>query len=280
VSGECGLAESSFSRLCYPLLATLDIEMARHKDFLVQLENFHQESYALSQYLYSYLAVQYAASKSNKLLNRLNLTPQFWSAHAAASQTAAYICLGRIFETKDKDSKYNIGALLNSFEANLHLFDKQALAERKRNGKNQDPPWLAEFLSSAHYPTIKDVDRLRRKVQNYRAIYERAVRPARCKYIAHREKQEYPEVQELFASGEISELSRLATFLNAFYNALWEQYHNGRKPTLRRTHYSVKAIYDTNQQTSSPHGSIVADTKKLMLFLENATSSFIILPDG
>ncbi len=34
--------------------------MARHRDFIGQLENLHQESYALSLYLYSDLAMQNA----------------------------------------------------------------------------------------------------------------------------------------------------------------------------------------------------------------------------
>jgi len=44
--------------------------MARHRDFLAQLENFRHEAYAAAQYLYSDMAVQHAAWKSKKLLNR------------------------------------------------------------------------------------------------------------------------------------------------------------------------------------------------------------------
>ncbi len=71
----------------------LGVAMARHRDFLAQLENFRHEAYAAAQYLYSDMAVQHAASKSTKLLNRLNLTPRFWLAHSAASQSAAYLSL-------------------------------------------------------------------------------------------------------------------------------------------------------------------------------------------
>ena len=93
--------------------------ISRHKDFLVQLENFRHEAYVTAQYLYADMAVQHAASKSKKLLSRLNMSPRFWLAHAAASQEAAYIALGRVFDTK---SKYNVNALLDAFEANLSLF--------------------------------------------------------------------------------------------------------------------------------------------------------------
>jgi hypothetical protein len=116
-----------------------------------------------------------------------------------------------------------------------------------------------------------DVARLRKKVADYRAIYVRAIEPARHKYIAHRVKVEHDEVQALFAGGKVRELWRLVTFLYALYLALWEQYHNGRKPILRPTRYSVKTIFDAKEQGSAPHEAIVAETKKLMQFIETAT---------
>ena len=243
--------------------------MARHRDFLVQLNNFRHEAYVSAQYLYSDMAVQHAASKSDRLLNRLNMTPTFWLAHGAACQTAAYVCLGRVFDTK---SRFNVDELLNAFEANLDVFGRKALAERKRDGSPEEPEWLEGYLQRAHYPTQRDVARLRAKVAEYRALYDRAVKPARHKYIAHREKEEHLEVQTLFAGGRVKELWRLVTFLYSLYNALWEQYHNGRRPVLRPRRYSVKTIYDAKAQSSEPHEHIVAETKKLMEFIEQATT--------
>ena len=242
--------------------------ISRHKDFLVQLENFRHEAYVTAQYLYADMAVQHAASKSKKLLSRLNMSPRFWLAHAAASQEAAYIALGRVFDTK---SKYNVNALLDAFEANLSLFQRPALATRKRDGNTVDPSWLKEYLSNAHYPTVKDVIRIRARVADYRVIYERAVKPVRHKYIAHREKEEPSDVQALFASGKIRELWRMVTFLHVLNTALWEQYHNGRKPILRTTRFSVRTIYDAKSHSSAPHEAMIADTKRLMNFITTAT---------
>jgi hypothetical protein len=184
--------------------------MSRHRQFEVQLENLRHEAGVAARYIYADMAVQHAASKSPKLLNRLNRTPTFWIACGAAFQSAAYISLGRIF---DVTSKYNVGTLLDALEANLHIFQCEALAERKRDGKTVDPPWLAEYLTRAYYPTAKDVARLRKKVDAYRLVYERAVKPARNKYLAHREKQHHAEVSALFGGGTIKDLWRLTTFL-------------------------------------------------------------------
>jgi hypothetical protein len=243
--------------------------MPGHRDFLTQLENFRHEAYAAAQYLYSDMAVQHAASKSRRLLDRLNLTPSFWLTHSAGMQAAAYVTIGRVFDTT---SRYNINALLDSFEASLDQFSRTALAERKRDGRKTDPEWLAEYLNSAHYPDQRDVARMRAKVAEYRQVYDRAVKPARHKYIAHREKQAHSEVEALFAGGKVRELWRMVTFFYALYNALWEQYFNGRRPLLRPARYSVRAIYESaDRSRSGPHEIIVSETRKLMEFLEQAT---------
>lgn len=242
--------------------------MATKGSFVDQLENFRREAYVAAQYLYSEMAVNHAASKSPRLLGRLNQTPRFWLTHSAACQEAAYLALGRVFDTK---SDFNVNKLLDAFASSLTQFSRQALGNRKRDGKPTDPPWLADYLNGAHYPTTKDVARLRAKTAEYCAIYDRAVKPARHKYIAHREKVDQVDVQKLFGGGKVRELWRIVTFLYALYQALWEQYHNGRKPVLGRLRYSVKVIFDSKHQGSAPHEAIVAEAKQLMKFLETAT---------
>jgi len=242
--------------------------MTRHRNFEVQLENFRRESATAAQYIYAEMAIQHAASKSKKLLSRLNNTPTFWLSCSAALQSSAYISLGRIFDT---NSKYNVTALLDAMETNLDLFQREGLASRKRNGSEIDPPWLSEYLEGASYPTIKDVNRLRAMVEKYRVIYEQAVKPARNKYLAHREKEEHAEVKALFARGTVRDLWRLTTFLHQLYEVLWEQLHNGRRPVFRSLRHSVKSIYDASYHRTSPHEHMVSDVKKLMQFLETAT---------
>lgn len=246
----------------------LEAAMTRHRSFEIQLENFRRESATAAQYIYAEMAIQHAASKSKKVLNRLNDTPTFWLSCSAALQSSAYISLGRIFDT---NSKFNVAALLDAMEQNLELFQREGLASRKRNGSQIDPPWLPEYLEGAYYPTIKDINRLRAMSEKYRAIYERAIKPARNKYLAHREKEEHAEVKALFSRGTVRELWRLTIFLHQLYVVLWEQLHNGRRPVFRSLRHSVKSIYDASIQRTSPHERMVGDVKKLMHFLETAT---------
>ena len=218
--------------------------------------------------MYAEMAIQHAASKSKKLLNRLNNTPTFWLVCGASLQSSAYITIARIF---DKKSKYNIDKLLDSMEHNIHLFQRDALASRKREDRTDDPDWLEDLLKSAYYLKSNDIVRLRKMVNKNRDIYNRAIMLVRHNYLAHRGIVDQAEVQKLYASGKIRELWRLTTFLLQLHSVLWEQYHNGRKPAFRSVRHSVKSIYDAEQQRSVPHESIVSDVKKLMQFIEFAT---------
>jgi hypothetical protein len=245
----------------------LRVAMTQHRQFTVQLESFQNEAKNAACFVYGEMAVQHAASKSRKLLGRLNRTPTFWLVSAVAFQTAAYISFGRIF---DRSSRYNVDALLHAAEREIALFQRDALAERKRDGKPTDPPWLDDYLNKAFYPSLKDFQRLRRRVAQHRAVYERIIRPARNKYIAHRERHGHAEVQQLFGGGKLRELWRLTTFLLQLNEALWELLHNGRKPRLRPIRYSIRSIYDSKSSRSSAHEYIVQDVKNLMEVIGSA----------
>jgi hypothetical protein len=232
-----------------------------------QLSNLEHEANVIANYVYAEMAIQHAASKSKRLLNRLNSTATFWIACGAAFQSAAYIAIGRVF---DRKSPYNLEALMVAMEKNLSQFDRQALASRKREGRAEDPPWLQDYLNAAYYPKRSDVSRLRKYIAKYRTIYERAFMPVRHQYLAHRQAHGHENVQRLFAKGKVKEIWRLSTFLIRLHTALWELLHNGRKPALRPVRYSARRIYESESERTGPHEHMVRDTKKLMTFLETA----------
>ena len=238
--------------------------MAARQDFSSQLKAFRTDAETAAQYIYCEMAVQHAASQSEKLLYRLNLTPLFWNTHLAATQTAAYIALGRVFDTK---SDYNVDALLNSFEKNLDLFSRTALEKRKLGDQTERPDWLDKYLDAAHYPTVKDMIRLRKLVSRHKDFYARAVKPVRHKVLAHREKLDHEEVQSLYRQGKVREMWKTSTFLLSLHQALWEQLENGRKPVIKPVRHSVRSIYSKDQRRTGVHEMIVRDTKKLMEYL-------------
>lgn len=232
-----------------------------------QLANLERESRVIANYVYAEMAIQHAASKSRKLLNRLNRTPTFWITCNAAFQSAAYIAIGRVF---DRKSPYNLEALAVAMERDLSVFSREALAERKRDGKKVDPPWLSDYLGNAYYPRRADMARIRKHIANYRALYERAFMPVRHQYLAHRQAHGSEKVQQLFAKGKVKEMWRVSTFLLRLHSALWDLLHNGHKPVLRPIRYSPKVMYESLSQRTGAHEYIVRDTRKLMRFIETA----------
>lgn len=244
----------------------MPVELKKSRHFLVQMESFRNEATLAAQYIYADMAIEQTASESNKLLNRLNRTPNFWLAVSAALQTSGFVALGRIF---DKTSAYNVERLLDAFEVDLHLFQRDALAERKREGRSDDPPWLEEYLAEAYYPTGKDIVVLRAKVNNYRDVFERVIKPARNKYFAHREKHGKEDIAELFAGAKVKDLWNLVTFLLQLEETLTQMYLNGRKPTFRRIRYSPRAMLKSKEvDRGSAHEMIVQQVKQVMAMID------------
>jgi len=244
--------------------------MSRFNNFKIQLENLRNEADTVAKYVYSDMAIKHAASQSKNLLYRLNKTPMFWLTCGAALQTSAYISIRRVFD-KSSDARYTIWKLLDSFQSNLQIFQRDALADRKRNGNQQDPSWLAEYLDNAYYPSLKDVDEIRNMVQLHSEICTRIIRPATDKYLAHREKQDHTEVRDLFARGEVQELWTLSTFLIQLSNVLWELLENGRKPEFKPIMKSIDSIFDSSTHSNQTHELIVREVKELMHFLDKST---------
>lgn len=249
--------------------------MTNHRHFTDQLESFGNEAKTAASYVYGEMAWQHAASRSRRLRTRLNRTPTFWRVSAAAFQTAAYISFARIF---DRSSRYNVNALLDAAERDIALFQREALAKRKRDGRSADPPWLQDYLNKSFYPTPKDFGQLRQKVGQYCALYDRIISPARNRYIAHRVVHDHAKVQQLFGRGKLRELWRLTTFLLQLNEALWELFHNGRKPRLRPMRYSIRSIFASKASRTSAHEYIVHDVKRLMQVIESAPPNHPMQP--
>lgn len=247
--------------------------MKRDHSFERQLANLDRESTAIANYVYAEMAIQHAASQSRTLLSRLNRTPTFWITCTAALQSAAYIAIGRVFDLK---SPYNVEALMVAMEKNLSLFGREALAERKRDGKTVDPPWLQNYLNEAYYPKRADIARIRKHIANYRVLYERAFMPVRHQYLAHRQAHGSERVQKLFGKGKVNELWRLCTFLLRLHSALSNLLHNGSKPILRPIRYSVRVMYDSPGQRTGAHEYVIRDIKKLMRFIETANDGQVV----
>ena len=215
--------------------------------FANELEVFRTEADSGIQFFYSYLAVHAVAGEHKKVHRLLNKAPLFWNTALGALQTSTFIALGRVF---DQNSKHNVDRLLKIAQSNMAIFSKEALAGRKRRGSGNADEWLDEYLCDVYVPNADDFRRLRRHIAKRRKIYENNYRTIRHQIFAHKVVSEQEEMQALFGKTNIRELQKILIFLRRLHEALWQLYHNGRKPTLQPARYSVKRI---REQPSPQH---------------------------
>ena len=212
-----------------------------------ELEVFRTEAESAVQFLYSFLAVHAVAGEHKEVHRLLNRAPLFWKTMLGALQTSTFIALGRVFDQK---SNHNVDRLLKIGQSNMSVFSKAALAGRKRRGSANADEWLAEYLVDVYEPTVDDFRRLRRYVSRRRKTYEKNYRALRHQVFAHKEVSQKADIQALFTKTNVRELQQMLVFLRRLHEALWQLFHNGRKPTLRPARYSVKQI---REQPSPEH---------------------------
>jgi hypothetical protein len=231
-------------------------------EFERKLEIFRKETEAGTQFLYSYLTIYAVIGDNKKSRDVVNKTPLFWRTIIGALQASFFMTLGRIF---DRKSKYNIYNLLKFAQEHLEIFSKTSLAERKKRGNSNASEWLSEFLKHVYVPTHKDFERLGKYVEKYSKIYEQQnYLDIRNKIYAHKTKAGRVEVKNLFKKTRIGELEKIFVFLNKLHKALWELFHNGRKPVLPPMRYSVISIRKNRRpdwQSWGVHETIVNETQ-------------------
>lgn len=146
------------------------------------------------------MALQVALAKSRPLLAVVNKTPQFWKTSLAAYQSAAYITLGRIFDLR---SPLNVEELMKAIEADMGAFTPNGLYARRMSEGGRDALMVAKYVEGKYTLVVRDVKRLRRSVEKWRAVYDRAVMPVRHQYLAHRQASGHERVKQLYGAGKV-----------------------------------------------------------------------------
>ncbi|MDP2681600.1 MAG: hypothetical protein Q8P28_02170 [Deltaproteobacteria bacterium] len=207
--------------------------------FKHEIDIFRTEVESGIQFFYMYLAFNSVLSKNKQALKIVNRTPLFWNTNVGALQTSFFIVLGRLF---DQNSNHNVDRLIGVAQKHSDIFSAEALEVRKRAGSANAGEWINDYMKDVYVPTNDDFRRLRKYVSKYRKIYENTYRDIRHKVYAHKVLSNKADVHNLFARTNIREIQKLLIFLNRVHEALWQLFHNGRKPTLRAMKYSVSSI--------------------------------------
>jgi hypothetical protein len=219
--------------------------------FSNELKVFSAEAESAIQFFYSYLSIHAVASDHKEVHLLLDTAPLFWNTTLAALQTSTFIALGRIFDQK---SQHNVDRLIRIAQSNMKIFSKESLAERKRRDSHNADEWLEGYLRDVYIPNADDFRRLRRYIAKKRKIYQNNYRDIRHKIFAHKEVSGKGEMQALFSKANIQEIQKLLIFLTRLHQALWQLFHNGRKPTLQPARYSLKRIREQPSPQYSSRG--------------------------
>ena len=214
--------------------------MKAEVEFERELNVFGGEIDTAIRSLYCWRTVNLAARENTRLYNLLNRHALFFNTVVDALQTNFVIVLGRVFD--DDKRSHSISRLLQIAEDNPSIFSKVALAERKRRGNANASDWLDEYMRKVYVPPPPIFKRIRRYVDVRRKIYESNYKKLRNKLEAHKDRINENDLQALIAKTNIPELERLLVFLLRLHEALWNLFHNGRKPTLRPMRYSAALI--------------------------------------
>jgi len=244
-------------------------------EFEQELEVLRTEAEGAAQFFYSYLAIHAVAGDHRSVDRLLNRSALFWNTILGGLQTSTFIVLGRIL---DQNSAHNVDRVLKIAQNHPDIFSRSALGKRKQGSLATPPDWLPEYLAEAYVPKAADFRRLRAYVHKQRRVYNEKYRDLRRKVFAHKELTDPAAVSALFAKTNIREFQRLLVFFSRLYDALWQLFFNGRKPTLRPRRYSLKRMRDRPSPPEigrSVHERIAHEAERFLMAAASAAQQRI-----
>jgi len=115
----------------------------------------------------------------------LNADALFWKIQLYSLQTALFIVLGRIFDTRA--NAHSIHKLFKATETHPEFFSKEAITARQRSS-GVKPDWLDEFLIGVWEPEPESavLKALRKELTRYSKQFKDVYCPIRHHIFAHK----------------------------------------------------------------------------------------------
>jgi hypothetical protein len=153
--------------------------------------------------MFTQLAFDLIAGSDADIRERVNEHAGFWNGVLGGLQTAAFVALGRIFDTR-KDTN-NAGRLQLYAVDHPGIFSESSLAARKV-AQGLNPTFAAQYASEAHHLKKGDLQPLVDALDEQRAYYDDAVAPIRHNVFAHQGRMTRAERDEIFEQLPIRQL--------------------------------------------------------------------------
>jgi hypothetical protein len=214
--------------------------MTTHEEeFLAQLDTLGGNARSCAIFMYSQLAFDHIAGSDPEVREQVNEHAGFWNGILGGLQTAAFVALGRIFDTTSGTN--NAERLLRYAVDHPGLFSETSLAARKV-AAGLEPSFAAQYASEAHHVKQGDFQPLVDALNQQRVYYTNAIAPIRHKVFAHQGRLTRAERDALFAQLPIRRLEEVVVFPLRLHEALWQLYMNGIRPELREAPTNVVEI--------------------------------------
>jgi hypothetical protein len=225
------------------------------KQFEEELEAFRVDTETAAQFFYAYQSISYSSTQDKAILNLLTQNLMFWNTIMGALRDSMFISLSRVFDTDNRT--HNITRLLKIAEDNPHLF------------KFTSPRWVGRTNEEIriYEPQPQDWQRLCGHVCKWKSVYRQNYEPVRNKVLAHHERINIDKKTTLFGNTSFTELEKLFAFLDAFNEALYKLYFEGKEPVIRFRRYSLLQMIakkNENQTESSVGEMITLDAWKFL----------------
>lgn len=199
------------------------------QEFERRLSVHEQESAFCAIFAYTEFAVHHQAANDQGVFERIDAHAGFWNSVLAGLQTAAFIALGRIYDTDRKTD--NAHELLKFAQTNHGIFSRAALAARK-TGKGLARSDAQQYAAEAFEPGPQGFVILRRALEEHAAIYTANVQELRHKMFAHAGRLTRQRRHELLGGVFWHDLEQLVVFPLRLHRALFKLYHDGIEPLL------------------------------------------------
>lgn len=202
---------------------------AFEEEFRQRLDAIGRDARACIVHTFFGLAFNWVVARDRNLRERINDHGHFWTGVLSAQQAAAFIALGRLYDT-DRRAR-NAVQLLNYARNHRGIFSRDALAVRKvAQGLSEADANV--YVADAYELQPGGLDTIVNELGIQKGVYDHAALDIRNQVFAHATALTPEQREELFAHLPIREFGHLALIPYLVHEWLWQLFYNGRRPVI------------------------------------------------
>jgi hypothetical protein len=240
-----------------------DRMLANVENFPEVLESVGRDAERCVTHVYTFQAFNYLLSDS-ELFDAVNRNAAFWNCAMHAHLSAAFVSLGRLYETNAEH--HNLGKLVALAGLNAHLFSRESLRLRKTLA-GMTRAQADKFVGDAFEADAKTFRSMRKVVAEARSMYDGKARPIRDQIFAHTGRLTRSAQASFFNKLPAREFESLALTPLRVHDALQRLFCDGHEPTLRDAPSNIADVVAAKpgrRASTWHHVHVAAETAALL----------------